>query len=158
MEFHSIPYSFWKRALGCNIEVETIHKTTFSGRLYVMDPQSKSIVLLQDDQKTVIIPGHAVSRVNTDAVSFGEHDLSDFLLHPLRRDSISYNPEQLNQRKDKLKNWLTQNGLDIEDNDGTLKCQDHVFIEAPYKEENCLCTNVILLERIRNVLAKLPAD
>lgn len=68
---------------------------------------------------------------------------------------INYSEEELLARKSVVTKLLLENRFPITEKKGVLSIEDTVRIEPPYRPENCICLNSIILNRIQSILASI---
>lgn len=65
----------------------------------------------------------------------------------------------LQSAKSHLYKWLIRNMLPVEDIDDVLYVHNgHVIISPPYKAENCVSSNSIILGRIQHLVQNMPKE
>lgn len=48
--------------------------------------------------------------------------------------------------------------IDVKESGDYLKIDDYLVIIPPYRADNCICNNTIILERIQKILNEMPED
>ena len=67
----------------------------------------------------------------------------------------NFTKEEIFERKNAVLKLLLDNKFPVEDDNGVLCIEKNaVRIEPPYKPENCLCLNSVVLNRIQTILSK----
>ena len=133
------------------------------GWVYTVDPVSESFVLvtfLDDKTQMEMIMGPSVQRVSVldENQETYKRKLDGLFRAP---EVASLTEEELEQRKNRLKMWLSKNRLPVQvsgNNGEILSISDALFIEPPYGADNCRSTNEIILGRIQGLIKNMPAD
>nr|CAH7759822.1 unnamed protein product [Callosobruchus chinensis] len=150
--FNSDPI-YMKSLIGKEIEVRTVSKKVYKGLVYVIDPIFKTVVLhcnriSENEHETVLILYHAIESLSLISDEVDQR----YLQTPV--ETISSNIT----RKESLKKWLQHMQINVEESGDILRIDDHLIILPPYKLENCVSNNTIILERVRNILNQMPPD
>nr|CAI5842261.1 unnamed protein product [Callosobruchus analis] len=150
--FNSDPI-YMKSLIGKEIEVRTVNKKVYKGLVYVIDPIFKSVVLhcnriSETEYETVLILYHAIE---------GLFLISDEVDQKYLQTSEEVVCSNIT-RKESLKKWLQHMQINVEESGDILKIDDHLIILPPYKLENCVSNNTIILERVRNIVNQMPPD
>ncbi|GLV37800.1 hypothetical protein CBL_06498 [Carabus blaptoides fortunei] len=66
------------------------------------------------------------------------------------------NADDIEQKKTNIKAWLTKHFIQVEEDGLSLILGDDLVIEPPYDKEHCFSGNTIILQRIQDILAKMP--
>lgn len=131
------------------VQIKTVDNEVHVGDLYVIDPQSKTIVLENKTSATFdIILHHAIRDFTVLSKDDGKFVLEE-------ETNIS-NAIDFSEKKKKVKEWLVSHLIDVEEVGVTLKIDDHITIEPPYDLEQCYCSNTIILDKLRRLLEKMP--
>ncbi|PSN33120.1 hypothetical protein C0J52_15545 [Blattella germanica] len=139
-----------------SVEIVTIDGEKITGTIYTIDPVSESVILLtKKNEKSCmdIVMGHAVKSivVSSSCVQPEPDDLFPTV-------SVNISKEEVQQRKQKLKNWLCSNRIPIEEDGDLLKVKDALQIHPPYGQEHCLSGNEIILGRVQTLIASMPEE
>nr|CAD7454155.1 unnamed protein product [Timema tahoe] len=70
--------------------------------------------------------------------------------------TTAWNEETAQIQLCKLKDWLKANRIPIEEDGNILKLQDVLEIHPPYKVENCVSSNEVVLGRIQGLITSMP--
>lgn len=138
--------------VGKCVEVETIENKILSGTVYVVDPLSKTVVLVNksgERYKVDLLLHHALKSLKVIVGATG-CSLPNFT--PSTEET-----QELEKKKSKLKTWLTANLIDVEENGPILYFKDKVMIEPPYGIEQCYCSNTIILDRLHKIMNNMPS-
>ncbi|KAK4879013.1 hypothetical protein RN001_007159 [Aquatica leii] len=142
---------YLKSIVGKNVSITLINDETFTGILYVVDPISKTVVIVNG-----ILTEHIVQLIPFNNLkSFEVHSLDNpkFLFDSVNTGST----EVWLDKKKLLKDWFFINKINVVEENEVLKLNDHkVMIEPPYGPDQCICDNMIVLERIQTLIAKMP--
>lgn len=145
---------YMKSLIGKTATVTTIENKPYSGTVYVIDPVSKTLVLsskaAEGKQDLDFIMYHSIKtfEVTSDAVhSVTNEEVTD--------DAVEDSPELLTRRK-RLLEWLRRNLIEVEEKGSSLVLADQSVITPPYGPEQCMCSNTIVLERIRTIISNMP--
>ncbi|XP_065162002.1 gem-associated protein 6-like [Atheta coriaria] len=145
-----------RKFIGIHATIQTVDNKTHVGYIYVVDPESKSVVLTT--QKTehssgdlIIITAPTIKNIQIDTTQ----DIGEINIFSEKRCQ-SYSIQDLQEKKKKLKDWLKLNLIDVVEDGEALKFQDHLIIEPPYDLDHCYCTNTIVLDRFKSLIEKMP--
>lgn len=149
-----------KSLIGKSVKIETVENTEYSGKVYVIDPVYKTIVLHcakpntngEEKIETVYILFHALKRLEILSDAIDDNYLKTNNI-PVQTSGLSN--EQL---RIKLKRWLKHMFINVDECGDYLKIDNHLLIVPPYGLDNCICNNTIILERIRNIIGLMPSD
>ncbi|ENN81561.1 gem-associated protein 6 [Dendroctonus ponderosae] len=146
---------YMKSLIGQTVEITTTDSQSIKGVVYVIDPIYKTIVLHTRESSpkkhdTVFILYHAIKSLELQA---GERDKT----YLERQAPIDENVNSSAEKR-RLKKWLQQMYINVEEAGEYLKIDDHLLILPPYGLNNCICSNVIVLEKIRNIINLMPTD
>ncbi|XP_077533641.1 gem-associated protein 6-like isoform X1 [Haemaphysalis longicornis] len=145
------------------VRVETVDGMVLAGYVKTVDPISDSVVLVMLDDgrpSTVhVVLGHAVKSVTvvSDA-SPEEKELLEQLFVP-KCDELS--SEQLQERKEKLRSWLSSKRIPVSESEGepgVLVIAGSVRFMPPYGPENFHCANSLVLDRMRGIVSQMPGN
>ncbi|KAF2882756.1 hypothetical protein ILUMI_23420 [Ignelater luminosus] len=147
---------YMKSLIGKSVEVTTTFNNIYKGAVYVIDPETKTLVLatpLLDADSFVVefVLYHSIRSFEV---------LSDNIVLPsfLFENEVPDPKEGLESKKGRLKRWLQENLIDVQEEGDELKLGKAFTIEYPYGPEQCLCSNTIILERVRALIEKMPED
>lgn len=144
---------FYMRSLvGKKVRIQTIENNFAEGVIFVIDPIYKTVVLCDDEKIRLFI---YISIKSFEELS---KDIVDptFLEKPAPRDIGDW--KNIDQRASKLLKWMKTNLIIAKRVGENIIIDDHVSVAPPYTEETCYCKNTIILERIRDILGKMPSD
>lgn len=147
--------TYMKSLLGRTVKITTAENQSICGTVYVIDPVYKTIVLHTKETAlskpdTVFVLHHAIQSLE---VLPGEVDETY-----LKTEEHFMDTSQTVSEKRRLKKWLQQMYINVEEVGEYLKIDDHLLIMPPYGLDNCICNNVIILEKIRNIISLMPSD
>lgn len=147
------------------IEICTVDGRSHRGWVYTVDPVSLTFGLVQFlPQKQVsqieFILGHAIKDIvllsdDVDAYK----DALDCLFKSASSAVVS--SAELTCRRGKVVSWMMKNRIPIEtcrEQPDVLSIGDVLLISPPYLPENCQSTNGIILNKIQELLKRLPED
>ncbi|XP_066603773.1 gem-associated protein 6-like [Prorops nasuta] len=142
----------FKSYVNKKVDISTDDSQIHTGIVYTVDPVSESIVLIQceglEKERLRVILGHTIKNIKV----FTEEQI----IPELFSSALENIPRSvLIERKNKLKTILINNRFPVTERNDTLYIQDIVSIEPPYKFENCICTNSIVLNRIQKILSNI---
>ncbi|XP_030747867.1 uncharacterized protein LOC115876284 [Sitophilus oryzae] len=147
---------YMKNLVGKLVKINTIEKTSYTGKLYVIDPIYKTVILhckptdSEENPQVVIVFHHAIE--SFEVIS---HEVDETYLEQKETQEVDCD---VNLEKSKLRKWLGQMFIQAEEVGDYLKIEDHLVIMPPYGVNNCICNNTIILEKIRNIISSMPAD
>lgn len=145
------------------VRVETVDGKVLAGHVKTVDPISESVVLVMLDggrpSAVHVILGHAVKSLTvvSDATP-DEKELLEQLFVP-KYDELS--SEQLEEKKEKLRSWLSTNRIPIKESQeepGVLVIAGSVRLLPPYGPENFHCANSLVLDRMRGIISQMPGN
>lgn len=99
-----------------------------------------------------IITGPSVKEIN---VCTDEEGYQIPELFPTKAYELS--KSELLKRKQQVEEVLKKNRFPVIDCNGTLKIEEMLTIEPPYRPENCICANEIILSRIQDILSSISS-
>lgn len=103
-------------------------------------------------QKLIIVNGQLVTNIVLKEAP------SEFIHKSLCCEKIKETVD-LQSAKTHLYKWLRRNMLPVEDIDDVLYVHNgHVIITPPYKSENCISSNSIILGRIQHLVQNIPKE
>lgn len=145
---------YFKSLLNKTVEIVTVDGKIHKGKVYVVDPVSESIVTItnsEDRCNVNIYVGHAIKSFKI--CNHNEQINTDSTNKQYKEDT-----EELKLKRLNIKSWLIKNLVDVQEDGLTLKVGDgeYLFIEPPYDNEHCYCSNTIILQRLREILNKMP--
>ncbi|KZC13708.1 Gem-associated protein 6 [Dufourea novaeangliae] len=139
----------FKSYVGREVNILTQDDSTISGTVYTVDPVSESVVLLQDCQQNhlKIILGHAIR--NIEICSDKTCELRElFMNRPTCMPRSA-----LDERKNAVVKMLRENRFPVTEKNDILMIADVLSINPPYKPNDCICANSIILGRIQHLLS-----
>lgn len=137
--------------IGKEITITTLNGVNHNGFVYNIDPMSKSVVLTDNSgSDLIIIPHHAIKKL-----VLGTNFTDRFGINATKTET-SIPIEVLEENKQKLMKWLKDNLIEVVEDGRILRISDHVSIEPPYDIDHCYCTNTVILERLRNIIKRMP--
>lgn len=149
------------------VRVITTEKSEHIGWIFTVDPVSFTIVLVQFPENEVIspknlrlIPGQSISDVKIldDRYSDQYRKAIDQILASDQGSITKEDEKSIADRKEKVKRWLAKNRIPIEETPESIRVFDAVEIRSPFDIDSCLCTNEVVLARVRKVLESMPSD
>ncbi|CAG9771351.1 unnamed protein product [Ceutorhynchus assimilis] len=146
---------YMKNLIGKSVKITTTEETSFEGIVYVIDPIYKTIVLHTKEtgpnkHNTVFILHHAIKSLEI----LSEEVKNGYLEEKMDTHSSS----DMVQEKLRLKKWLQNMRINVDEIGDYLKIDDHLIIMPPYGLDNCICNNTIVLEKIRNIIGLMPKE
>lgn len=146
---------YMKSLIGKSVEIKTVDNKAHSGLVYVIDPIFKTVVLhtnwkSDDDYETVIILKHAIVTLEVLSEEKNENYLGELSIPQLECTKPN--------RKSIVKKWIKSMMIDVKESGDYLKIDDYLVIIPPYRADNCICNNTIILERIQKILNEMPED
>ncbi|XP_076299685.1 gem-associated protein 6 [Lasioglossum baleicum] len=139
----------FKSYVGKEIRILNKDDSTVSGIVYTVDPVSESIVLLQgclrNDIKLVF--GHVIKSV--EVCSDELHELPELFMNP----PTCLLQSTLDERKNAVIKMLRENRFPIKEKENILMIEDVLSIKPPYKPDDCISANSIILGRIQSLLS-----
>nr|CAD7403122.1 unnamed protein product [Timema cristinae] len=124
------------------------------GTVYTIDPVSTSVILVQrdsDKMRLLLFPEH-----NIHSLDICNKNSPAQLQQLFAPSTTAWNKEMAEIQLCKLKDWLKANRIPIEEDGNILKLQDVLEIHPPYKVENCVSTNEVVLGRIQGLITSMP--
>lgn len=142
-----------KDVIGKEVRITTCNGEKHHGFVYVLDPIAKVVVLTNSERTTMdMVFSHAIKEM--DLVE-GAGCIESFALKILAED-VTEAPGDSNEKKQKLVNWLKENGIEVVEDGVLLKISDYVSIEPPYDLDHCYCANTVVLERLQKIIKRMP--
>lgn len=146
---------YMKSLIGRTVKITTANNQLICGTVYVIDPVYKTIVLHTKETApskpdTVFVLHHAIQSLEVDP---GELDETY-----IKTEDTFMDTSQAVDEKKRLKKWLEQMYINVDEVGVYLKIDDHLLIMPPYGLDNCICNNIIILEKIRNIISLMPSD
>ncbi|XP_025832480.1 gem-associated protein 6-like [Agrilus planipennis] len=142
--------NYIKNLIGKTVNVTTVDDKLYTGSVYVIDPQTKIIVLFNNKGNLYAILPHAIKDVEVASV---QQTCDNMLSH----DNYQEDKQQQSFiKKLNVKMWLQKNLVRVKENGTLLNVEDQVFIEPPYGPEQCLGKNASLLRRVKEIMSKIP--
>lgn len=181
---HVIVSTNVERSKNCSIKFvktssEPGEKLEFFGYLKVVDPISKSAILCQIKEETVVdnilILGHVIidiqlsgelDEIPTDNVSRIVQQASQTKIqtHPYfaRNTTDRHTSEDLIRRKREIIDWLKRNRIPVEQdcaNNADLLIADSVRLKPPYQyDSDYICPTRIVLKRLKHIVDSMPKE
>nr|CAD7437870.1 unnamed protein product [Timema bartmani] len=124
------------------------------GTVYTIDPVSTSVILVQrdsDKMRLLLFPEH-----NIHSLDICTKNSPAQLQQLFAPSTTAWNEETAQIQLCKLKDWLKANRIPIEEDGNILKLQDVLEIHPPYKVENCVSSNEVVLGRIQGLITSMP--
>jgi len=151
----------------CRVRVCCAERRIYEGWLYTVDPVTESLVLLQEESNgCVLVAGHAIVSVTMlDAAPEAGSPRSQWLMQRFERcasmtaASSSNDVESvasMNSRRNCLLEWLLRHRLPVEVRHDQLVMGDVLVIKPPYAVDDCFSTNMIVLDRIQDLIKNMP--
>ncbi|XP_033106397.1 gem-associated protein 6-like isoform X1 [Anneissia japonica] len=144
------------------IELFDINGRRYRGWVHTVDPVSKSIVLVEFGEGTCVhvIMGHALKSLNVlnENKSTRKDELDS--LFELSKGG-RYTKQDLVKRKNAVRDWLERNRIPVMltgEKGENLTVSNALYIVAPYRPEDCISTNEIILDRVQSLLRSRPDD
>lgn len=146
-----------KSLIGKTLKIVTVENVEYFGKVYVIDPIYKTVVLHCNKEatnsiQTVFVLFQAIKSVNIVSDQVDEKYLETGNIQ------IQSTPIPSEELRLKLKRWLKHMFINVEECGDYLKIDDHLVIVPPYGPDNCICNNTIILERIRNIIELMPPE
>lgn len=141
------------------VRVTTIHNECREGTVYTIDPISESIVLVNDcDGRTSldVVMRHIVKSVELN--ENGRISKYELLQKLFSAPSQDISEEEVSVQKKKVMQWLEKNRVPFVEIGEVLKIHDSLEIHPPYGIEQCVCSNTVILSRIKALLSSMPAN
>lgn len=137
-------------AIGNEVIIKTVDNKSHAGFIYIIDPISKSVVLVNETGITLdIILYNAISSI----------DVVEGSKRVFPRESRTGGPiDNVEEKKIQLTKWLSDNYVDVREDGSVLRVGDHIIIEPPYTIDQCYCSNTVILERIQNIIKRMPVS
>ncbi|XP_068085308.1 gem-associated protein 6 [Anabrus simplex] len=139
------------------VELITINGESHTGTVYTIDPVSESVILLKKNNDVIsmdIIMGHAVKSL---AVKSGVLPVEPDEVFP-SESAPGLSKEEINELRNKLKDWLCKNRLPIEEDGEILRLQGVLEIHPPYGINQCVSGNEIILGRVQQLITIMPTS
>lgn len=142
---------YFKNLIGKKVEVELTDNNVYSGLFYCIDPVSETIILVNKDNETYntdLLLGTSIKNINI----LSEEISNDEIFQITDEEEES----RCSENKIKIKNWLKKHLIKVEDIEDVLYIGDDLKIYPPYLIENCISSNTIILQRVQDILSKMP--
>ena len=154
----------WMQYVYKEVCVTTKNGSSYTGRVYTIDPVTRTFILVSFDGQTVtrfraVLGQNVQNAVILDEDTEKYKETLDGLFRT--KDDVALSPEESAQRKEKLRLWLLKNRIPVtvsKENSEILMISDALSIEPPYGVDNCQSTNEIILGRIQGLLSSMPKD
>ena len=108
-----------------------------------------------------VVMGHVVRDIIITDENAEKHKVRlDCLFRP-DGSALLLSPEEMLQKRDRLKSWLLKNRIPVEESKGNaeiLSISDALFVQPPYGPDNCQSTNEVILGRIQGLIKNMPKD
>uniref|UniRef100_A0A8D0CCW8 Gem-associated protein 6 n=1 Tax=Salvator merianae TaxID=96440 RepID=A0A8D0CCW8_SALMN len=145
----------WLSYVNKEVQVLAAEKHQFKGWVLTVDPVSANILLANplDNGKVSVsaILGHAVQDVEV------MNEADDEMKEKLERlfipgESQTYSQEELEKRKNSLKDWLEKNHIPVNEQGKSLCVAGVLTVDPPYGPEDCNSSSEIILSRIQGLI------
>ncbi|XP_062979950.1 gem-associated protein 6 [Elgaria multicarinata webbii] len=148
----------WLAYVNKEVSVLAAEKHHYKGWVLTVDPVSANIVLanpLENGRVSVsAILGHAVRDV--EIVTEADEEMKEKLGQLfMPEESQTYTQEELEKKKNSLKNWLEKNHIPVIEQgelQTTLCVAGVLSINPPYRPEDCNSSNEIILSRVQGLI------
>ncbi|XP_057218437.1 gem-associated protein 6 [Triplophysa rosa] len=145
----------WREFIHHEVCVTACDEQRFEGSVFTVDPVSASVVLVtfqETDRASVrVILGHAVKEVRI--LRSGSEETERRMKRLIVPDTTpSLCPEELQSRRENLRLWLERNRFPVTEDGQDLRVASVLTISAPYRPEDCSCTNEIILARVQSLV------
>lgn len=139
-----------KGAIGREVRIKTRNGIDHKGFVYTIDPQTETVVLTDNlGAKVAIIPQHAIKNI-----VLGQNFVEKFAVRT--ETNKVQTTGVLEEKKKNLVKWLKDNLIEVVEDGDLLRISDYVSIEPPYDIDHCYCTNTVILERLQNIIKRMP--
>lgn len=136
-----------KNAIGKEVTITTLNGKTHWGNIFSIDPTTKTVLLTNPACQSVdVIMHHSIKNL-----TLSEHGKN------LKASPTPQAYTSLKEKKLKLMKWLKCNLIEVQEDGDALKISDHVIIDAPYDLDHCYCASTVVLERLREIINRMPA-
>lgn len=156
--------------LYCHVEIKTSSGEKVSGGLLSVDPVSDTAVILPAHPKSKVIDSKdfasstivLVPRVKWDSlvVVDDSDEVRDVVKKCLPREKdagVRLTGEEMREVQGEVKEWLVRNGLSVEVEGEQLSVHNGtVVIHPPFDSDSCRANNAIVLDRVNQLLKKMP--
>ncbi|XP_054717084.1 uncharacterized protein LOC129226499 [Uloborus diversus] len=149
----------YKDLLSKFVKIKTVDRREHSGLLKNIDPITGNMIVItfnEDEsaiQDTVLIMGDAYTEV--EFVKDANNDIRRILQSTKTEQVIP--DENVLDRKNRLVSFVKLRRLPVQENsDESLLVCGSVRILPPYRRESCVCDNLIILEKVMNMVDSLP--
>ncbi|XP_071963932.1 gem-associated protein 6-like [Antedon mediterranea] len=143
------------------IELFDMNGKRYKGWVHTVDPVSKSIVLVEFGEVPAVqvIMGHALKNLR---ILNADKTIKKKFLDSLFRinNASGYTKDNLIKTKNAVRHWLEKNRIPVGltgENGENLTVSNALFIVAPYRPEDCISTNEIILDRVQALLRSRPS-
>ncbi|XP_061481586.1 gem-associated protein 6 isoform X2 [Rhineura floridana] len=148
----------WLTYVNKEVNILAAEKHKYKGWVLTVDPVSANILLanlLENGNVSISgILGHAVQDV--EIVSESTDAVKEQLAHLfMPGESQTYSQEELEEKKNSLKNWLEKNHIPVKEegeSQRTLCVAGVLTINPPYGPEDCNSSNEIILSRVQGLI------
>lgn len=139
-----------KSAIGREATLTTLNGVNHKGFVYTIDPQTETVVLTDKLGANLnIISRHAIKNI-----VLGQNFIEKFAFKATTNDGQTTGV--LEEKKLNLVKWLKDNLIEVVVDGDLLRISDYVSIEPPYDIDHCYCTNTVILERLQNIIKRMP--
>lgn len=174
-----------KKYLYKEVEIISANDKKFRGRIYTIDPVSRSVALIIDSatenrNKTLeTINAEGINSVISSSHKFAlkilvgsnirsivytnetvDENLKQKFDSLFLSEELIFTEQETKNRKERIKNWLRVNRIPFEENneDDTIIILQVLTVRRPFTVDSCFCTNEIILSRIRKLLESMPDE
>ncbi|GAB6022436.1 Gem (Nuclear organelle) associated protein 6 [Chamberlinius hualienensis] len=144
------------------VQIESVVGTSQVGFVYTVDPVTKSYVLIRSTENgsidVLIIPGCSIKTV-TEIAAPENMKMPDLKLTHSTESKKS--DVDFTKRKNQLVSWFSKHLIKLEEcpnNSDLLMYKDVMSIQPPYKTEDLLSNNEIILAKMQDLLKSMPDD
>ncbi|XP_066256822.1 gem-associated protein 6-like [Euwallacea similis] len=147
--------TYMKSLIGKTVHVKTIKNEVYTGVVYVIDPIYKTLVLhtkesASNKHDTVLILYFAIQSLEVLSQAIKEN----YLMNERPRTTT----KEATHERERLKKWLHKMYINADEIGDYLKIDDNLLIMPPYGLDNCICSNTIVLEKIKNIISLMPEE
>ncbi|XP_053099255.1 gem-associated protein 6 isoform X2 [Hemicordylus capensis] len=154
----------WLTYMNKEVKVLAAEKHTYTGWVLTVDPVSANILLANPHGNGKVsisaILGHAVQDI--EIVTEADDEMKEKLAQLfVPGESQTYSQEELERKKNSLKNWLEKNHIPVKEQgeSQTILCvADVLTIDPPYGPDDCRSSNEIILSRVQRLIQGFLAD
>ncbi|XP_046388622.1 gem-associated protein 6-like isoform X2 [Ischnura elegans] len=139
-----------RKLVDCVVKVTSVDGKQSLGLVYTIDPVSNSVVLLKTDGSAEVIVGHSVKHIEP---SYCEITIPH--LNILSQEKEEVDGKVCEASRVKLKNWLLENRIPIEEEGDVLVVNNILKIYPPYGCDQCVCTNTVMLDKVHRLISQM---